>query len=98
MARGVATAVLSFDIASYLRPFLRLQNFFAASNKPRADTCGPSKLLGNLFKAGTVGPAFSGDFRLGLYFSLQHDVWSRTMKALFVLLCPTAAGNASDYW
>ena len=53
---------------------------------------------GNLFKAGTVceysvGPAFSGDFRLGLYFSLQHDVWSRTMKALFVLSMSHCGGK-----
>ena len=60
---------------------------------------------GNLFKAGTVcesisvlgRPSLVGGLQAGLYFSLQHDVWSRTMKALFVLLCPTAAGNASDY-
>ena len=45
----------------------------------------------------SVGPALSGDFR-GLYFSLQHDVWSRTMKVLFVLLCPTAAGRRLGLW
>ena len=69
------------------------------------DTCGTVQASGKYIQSryrlrvylGTGRPSLVGDFR-GLYFSLQHDVWSRTMKALFVLLCPTAAGNASDYW
>ena len=107
MARGVAPSVFSFDInptqaisgrssgsrifsppatnpGGYVR---NRPSFWGIYSKPV-----PSASLSRY----SVGPALSGDFR-GLYFSLQHDVWSRTMKALFVLLCPTAAGNASDY-
>ena len=107
MARGVAPSVFSFDInptqlsqavpqaPEFFRRqqqiqdgYVRRPSFWGIYSKPV-----PSASLSRCL----VGPALSGDFRLGLYFSLQHDVWSRTMKALFVLLCPTGAGNASDY-
>ena len=108
MARGVAPSVFSFDInpTQAISGRSSGSRIFSppATRRIRAE---PSKLLGNLFKAGTVCESVSVLDRPSLVeglqarrlfqFAARRLVTDDEGQALFVLVCPTAAGNASDY-